>query len=38
MTTKFESDDDLPLNKQSKFTTMTIVFRSLYEDEGKFYP
>ena len=36
--TKFDSDDDLPLNKLLKFLTMTIVVRSVLEDEGKFYP
>ena len=38
MTTKFESDDEFPLNKQLEFTTMTIVVRSVFEGEGKFYP
>ena len=36
--TKFDSDHDLPLNKLLKFLTMTIVVRSVLEDEGKFYP
>ena len=36
--TKFDSDGDLPLNKLLKFLTMTIVVRSVLEDEGKFYP
>ena len=36
--TKFDSDDDLPLNELLKFLTMTIVVRSVLEDEGKFYP
>ena len=38
MKIKFDSNDDLPLNKQLKFPTMTIVVRSIFEDEGKFYP
>ena len=38
MKIKFDSDDNLPLNKQLKFPTMTIVARSVFEDEGKFYP
>ena len=39
MTVKFDSDDDdLPLNKQLKFPTMTIFVRSAFEEEGKFYP
>ena len=38
MKTKFNSDDDLPLNKQLKFSTMTIVTISVFEEDGKFYP
>ena len=38
MKIKFDSDDDLPLNKQLKFRTMTIVVRSVFEDEDKFCP
>ena len=34
---KFEIDDDLPLNTQLKFPAMTIVVRSVFKDEGKFY-
>ena len=34
---KFNSDD-LLLNKQLKFPTIAIAVRSLFEDEGKFYP
>ena len=37
MKIKFDSDDDLPLNKQLKFPTMATVVRSVFEDEGKFY-
>ena len=37
MKIKFEIDDDLPLNTQLKFPTMTIVVRSVFKDEGKFY-
>ena len=38
MKIKFESDDDLLLNKPLKFPTMTPVVRSAFEDEGKFSP
>ena len=38
MRIKFASDDDLLLNKQPKFPRMTIVVRSVFEDEDKFYP
>ena len=34
----FDTDDDLSLNKSLTFSIMTIVFRSVFEDEGKFYP
>ena len=35
---KFDSDDDLPLNKQLKFPTMTIVVRSVLKEDDKYYP
>ena len=35
---KFDSDDKLPLNKQLKFISVTIVVRSFFEDDGKYYP
>ena len=35
---KFDSDDDLPLNKQLTFSAMAIVVRSDFEKGGKFYP
>ena len=34
---KFNSDDDLPLNKPLKFHNMTITIRSVFDD-GKLYP
>ena len=34
---KFNSDDKLPLSKQLKFLTVTIVIRSVFEDDGKYY-
>ena len=37
MKIKFNSDDDLPLNKPLKFYLMTITIRSAFED-GKLYP
>ena len=36
MKIKFDSDDDLPLNKKLKFPTMAIVVRFVFEDKGKF--
>ena len=38
MKTKFNSDDDLPLNKPLKFRLMTITIRSVFEEDGKLYP
>ena len=38
MKINFNSDDDLPLNKLLKFHAMTIIIRSVYEEDGKFYP
>ena len=35
---RFNSDDDLPLNKLLKFHLMTITIRSVFEEDGKFYP
>ena len=36
MKIKFNSDDNLPLNKPLKFHNMTITIRSVFED-GKLY-
>ena len=38
MKIKFNSDDDLPLNKHIKFHNMTITIRSAFEEDGKLYP
>ena len=38
MKIKFNSDDDLPLNKQLKFHNMIITIRSAFEEDGKLYP
>ena len=35
---KFNSDDNLPLNKPLKFHLMTITIRSVFEEDGKLYP
>ena len=37
MKIKFNSDDDLPLNKSLKFYNMTITIRSVFEEDGKLY-
>ena len=38
MRIKFNSDDDLPLNKPLKFHMMTITIRFVFEEDGKLYP
>ena len=40
MKIKFNSDDDLPLNKSplNKLHMMIIIIRSVFEEDGKLYP
>ena len=38
MKIKFNSDDDLPLNKRLKFHAMTIIIRTVFEKGDKLYP
>ena len=38
MKIKFNSDDDLPLNKQIKFLSLVIIVRTVFEEDGKYYP
>ena len=37
MRIKFNSDDDLPLNKILKLHMFTIIVRSVFEENGKYY-
>ena len=37
MKIKFNSDDDLPLNKPLKFHAMTMIIGSVFEEDRKFY-
>ena len=37
MKIKFNSDDNLPLNKMLKLHMLTVIVRSAFED-GKYYP
>ena len=37
MKIKFNTDDDLPLNKSLKFRLMTITIRHVFEEDGKVY-
>ena len=38
MKIRFNSDDDLPLNKQVKILSMTIIIRNTFERDGEYYP
>ena len=38
MKIKFNSDDNLPLNRSLKFHNMVITIRSIFEEDGKLYP
>ena len=38
MKIKFNSDDDLPLNKPLNFHNMTITIRSVFKKDDKLYP
>ena len=38
MKNKFDSDDNLPLNKVVKFHAVIIIIRSVFERDGKYYP
>ena len=38
MKIKFNSDDDLPLNKSLKFHSMTIIVRCVFREDKKLYP
>ena len=35
---RFESNDDLPLNKPIKLRLLTIIIRCVFSEGGKFYP
>ena len=37
MKIKFNADDNLPLNKPLKLHLLTIIVRSIFEEDGKFY-
>ena len=38
MKIKFNSDDDLPLNKMLKLHMLTIIVRSAFDEDGKYFP
>ena len=35
---KFNSDDNLPLNKILKLHDLTMIVRCVFEEDGKYYP
>ena len=37
MKIKFSSDNNLPLNKPLKFQYLTIIVRSVFKKDGKYY-
>ena len=38
MKIKFDSDDDLPLNKTTEIHVTTIVVRAIFLENKKYYP
>ena len=38
MKIKFNSDDEMPLYKILKLDMLTIIVRSVFEEDGKYYP
>ena len=38
MKIKFDTDDNLPLNKPLKLPMLTVIVRSVFEEDGKLYP
>ena len=38
MKIKSNSDDTLPLNKGLRFHMLTVLVRSIFEEDGKYYP
>ena len=38
MKVKFDSDDNLPLNKLLKFHNLTIVVRCVFQENNYYYP
>ena len=38
MKIKFNSDDNLSLNKPLRYHNMTITIKSVFEEDGKLYP
>ena len=37
MKVRFQSDHNLPFNKIQKFHMLTLILRSVYEEDGKYF-
>ena len=37
MKIRFESDNNLPLNKTLKLQMLTVIVKSVFEEDGKYY-
>ena len=35
---KFNTDDNIPLNKELYFPAITVIIRCVFEKDGKYYP
>ena len=35
---RFNSNDDISLNKQLNFLSVTVIIRNIFEKDGKYYP
>ena len=35
---KFNSDDNLPLNKMLTLHNLTVIVRSVFQEDGQYYP
>ena len=38
MKIRFESDNNLPLNKILKLQMLTVIISSVFQEDGKYYP
>ena len=38
MKIRFESNDDLPVNKIPKLHMLTVIVKSVFEEDGRYYP
>ena len=38
MKIKFNSDNEVPINKMIEIPTMTVVVRAVFHDNNKYYP